>query len=108
VDDALLNVARTVIQAGSPLEGCTIAQVEKELDITIILHRGSESLDLHPAPDVTLHAGDCLVVFASLDALAGVREMSGDQGGTFQREYDSPRRRPWLARLLSREKSAHR
>ena len=108
VDDALLNVARTVIQAGSPLEGHTIAQVEKELDITIILHRGSESLDLHPAPDVTLHAGDCLVVFASLDALAGVREMSGDQGGTFQREYGSPRRRPWLARLLSREKSAHR
>ena len=40
--------------------------------------------------------------------LAGVREMSGDQGGTFEREYGIPRRHPWLARLLSREKSARR
>jgi len=102
VDDALLNVARTTIQPGSALEGHTIAQVEKELDITIILHKGLDSLNLHPAPDVTLRAGDCLVVFASLESLARLREVSGEQPGLSQSGTKSPRRRPWLARLLSR------
>jgi voltage-gated potassium channel len=94
VDDVLLNVARTVIHEGSALEGHTIAQVENELDITIILHKGSDSLDLHPSPDARLRAGDCLVVFASLGALAAVRQMSGEQPGTSRGEHSSPRRRP--------------
>jgi len=108
VDDVLLNVARATIQAGSALEGRTIAQVEHALDLTIILHRGPDSLDMHPAPDITLRAGDCLVVFASLEPLARLREMSGEQRSPSQRETRSPRRRPWLARLLSKEKSASR
>ncbi len=77
VDDVLMNVARATVQSGSALEGRTIAQVEKELDLSIILHKGVESLDMHPAPDVTLRAGDCLVVFASLRALTQLHEMSG-------------------------------
>jgi len=108
MDDVLLNVARTTIQPGSALEGRTIAQVEQELDITIILYKGSDRLDLHPVPDVTLCVGDCLAVFASLEALARLREMSGEQSGPSRRETSSPRRRTWLARLLSREKSANR
>lgn len=102
VDDALLNAARTTIQPGSALEGCTITQIEKELGITVILYKGSDVLDLHPAPDITLRTGDCLVVFASLEALARLREMSGEQPTPSQGETTSPRRRPWLARLLSR------
>jgi len=108
VDDELLNVARTVVQEGSGLEGRTIAQVEKELDITIVLHKGADGLDLHPAPDITLRAGDCLVVFASLEVLANVREMSGERerSCTPERESGNSRRRPWLERLFSRKKSA--
>jgi len=108
VDDVLLNVARATIQAGSALEGRTIAQVEHALDLTIILHRGPDSLDMHPAPDITLRAGDCLVVFASLEPLARLREMSGEQRSPSQQETKRPHRRPWLARLLSKEKSASR
>jgi K+/H+ antiporter YhaU regulatory subunit KhtT len=40
------------------------------------LLKGPESLDLHPAPEVTLRAGDCLVVFATLEALARLGKMS--------------------------------
>ena len=47
VDDVLLNVARTEVREGSSLEGRTIAQVEKDLDITCVLHRGSGGADLH-------------------------------------------------------------
>lgn len=103
VDDVLLNVARTTVQAGSALEGCTVSRVEQELDLTIILHQGPDSIDLHPAPDVTLRAGDRLVVFASLEPLARLREISGEQRSPFQGETGT-RRRPWTARLLSRGK----
>ncbi len=108
VGDVLLNVARVTMQQGSALEGHTIARVEQELDITIVLHKGPDSLDLHPPPDITLRAGDYLVVFASLDALAHLREMSGEQPSSSRGENSGPHRRPWLARLLSREKSANR
>ena len=105
VEDALLNVARTVIQSGSALEGCTIAQAEEELDITVILHKSSNGLNLHPDPEAPLRVGDCLVIFASLDALAHVRAMGGEQPGASLGGHNR-HRRPWLARLLSREKSA--
>jgi len=81
VDDVLLNVARTTIQAGSALEGRTIAQVEKELDISVILYKGLKVLDMHPAPNITLCPGDSLIVFTSLEALARLHEMSGEQLG---------------------------
>ena len=108
VDDVLMNVARVTIQADSALEGRTIAQVERELDLMIAMHKRSDSVDLHPTPDVTLCAGDCLVVFASLESLAHLRGMSGEQPGPCQSEAGSRRRRPWLARLLSRGKAANR
>ncbi|MDY6877624.1 MAG: NAD-binding protein [Chloroflexota bacterium] len=102
VDDVLLNVARTTVQSGSALEGYTVSQAEQELDLTIILHRGPDNIDLHPAPDVTLGAGDRLVVFASLDALSRLRKMS-DGHSTSQGKTDT-HRLPWMARLLSKEK----
>ncbi len=81
VDDVLMNMARVTIRTGSALEGCTIGQVERELDLTIIMHKGSDGTDLHPIPNVMLCAGDCLVVFASLESLARLHGMSGEQPG---------------------------
>jgi len=78
VDDVLMNVARATVQHGSALEGRTIAEVEKELDISVILYKGLEGIEMHPLPEVMLHAGDCVVIFASLGNLARVRKMSGD------------------------------
>lgn len=79
VGDVLMNAARATVQAGSALEERTVAQVEKELDISVVLHQGPEGIDPHPAPDVLLRAGDCLVVFAALESLARLREISGEQ-----------------------------
>jgi voltage-gated potassium channel len=108
VEDVLMNVARATVQAGSVLEGRTVAQVEEELDITVVLHRGEDSFDPHPAPNITLSAGDCLVVFASLESLARLREMSGEQSVSARGRSDASHRRPWLVRLLSRKKSTGR
>ncbi|OQY17040.1 MAG: potassium transporter TrkA [Chloroflexi bacterium] len=102
VDDVLMNAARVTVRAGSPLEGCTIAQVESDLDLTVVLHRGADTFDPHPAPDVTLGANNCLVVFASLKSLARLREMGGEQNIHSQEESSGSHRQSWLTRLLSR------
>ncbi|MCP4536156.1 MAG: hypothetical protein GY832_03330 [Chloroflexi bacterium] len=104
VDDVLMNVSRTTVQPGSALEGRTVADVEKELDISIILYKGSDVLDMHPAPNITLHPNDYLVVFASLDALSHLHEMNGGKFIPSRQKTSSPRpRRSWLARLLSKK-----
>ena len=100
VDDILMNVAHTTVQPNSVLEGRTIADVEKELDISVILYKGLDILDLHPSPGVTLRAGDYLTVFASLEALSCLHGMSGERPNSTQREAGGRRHRSWLSRLL--------
>jgi voltage-gated potassium channel len=102
LDDVLMNVARATIAPNSPLIGHSVAWVEKELDLTVVLHEGQGTTDPHPAPDVSLCAGDCLVVFASLESLARLREMSGGPCGLSDDKSTRKQRRPWLARLFSK------
>jgi voltage-gated potassium channel len=99
VDDILMNVAHATVKPGSALEGCTVAEIEKALDISVILYKGLDVLDMHPSPSITLHAGDYLVVFASLEALSRLHEMSGGRP-TPARQEASGRRRSWLSRVL--------
>jgi Trk K+ transport system NAD-binding subunit len=100
VDDVLMNVAHTTVQPNSVLEGRTIADVEKELDISVILYKGVDTLDMHPSPDILLQAGDYMTVFASLEALSRLHGMSGERPDSTRREAASRRRRSWLSRLL--------
>lgn len=76
VGDTLLNVSQVTVQAGSGLVGKTLAQLERELDLSVIMHRGAEGVDLHPAPEIVLETGDCIVVFASLDTLNRLRQFN--------------------------------
>ena len=57
--DTLLNVSQVTVRAGSRLVGKTLAQLERELDLSVIMHRGAEGVDLHPAPEIVLAAEDC-------------------------------------------------
>ena len=49
-----------------------------------------------------------LIALASLEPLAHLREMSGEQRSPSQGGTNSPRRRPWTARLFSRGKTSSR
>lgn len=103
VEDVLMNVARATVQAGSALEGRTVAHVEGELDITVVLHKRGSHVDPHPAPEVELLADDCLVAFASLEALAHLRQASGEtERRPCQDAADRPARRSLLQRLIGR------
>jgi voltage-gated potassium channel len=76
VGDTLLNVSQVTVRASSRLVGKTLAQLERELDLSVIMHRGPEGVDLHPAPEIVLATEDCIVVFASLDALNRLQQFN--------------------------------
>ncbi len=69
VDDVLLNVSQIKIQAGSKLVGKGLAELEEELDLSVILYKGREKIDLHPEPRIRLQGDDIIVVFATLEVL---------------------------------------
>jgi voltage-gated potassium channel len=69
VGDQLLNVSGITVSAGSVLIGQKLGDLECQLDLSVILHNRAGRVDLHPAPDITLEAGDQICVFASLDML---------------------------------------
>jgi Trk K+ transport system NAD-binding subunit len=95
VDDVLLNVSRTTIASGSPLIGKPVEEVEHELDLSIVLHRGEAGVDYHPSADLVLAEGDQIVVFATLEALACLKQVN--QEGDCQQLKDEGR--SWLDRL---------
>jgi len=99
VDGVLLNVSRVTVASGSPLVGKSIGEVEQELDISIILHRGAEGVDLHPVVDAVLAEDDQIVVFATLEALACLNRMNIGA--------ECPSRRPGLLGRLRRERRIH-
>ncbi|MGQ9626341.1 MAG: hypothetical protein ACUVV0_05470 [Anaerolineae bacterium] len=39
------------------------------MELSIILYKGRDKVDLHPAPNIRLRGGDKIVIFASLDVL---------------------------------------
>lgn len=87
VGDMLLNVTQFTIREGSPLIGYSIARLEKELDISVILYKSTDKVDLHPDHEIVLQAHDCIVVFASLQNLGRLSVLT--QGWTCPEEADA-------------------
>jgi Trk K+ transport system NAD-binding subunit len=65
----VLNASRLTLTTQSPLLGRTISQLEQEWDVTAVRHKRGDKIDLHPAHDIVLQAGDEIVLFASLTTL---------------------------------------
>jgi voltage-gated potassium channel len=79
IDDQLLNVSEIQVQPASKLVSRSLAELEAELDLSVILYRGRERVDLHPDPQIRLHGSDRIVVFASLDVLNRLSQLNKAQ-----------------------------
>jgi voltage-gated potassium channel len=79
IDDMLLNVSEIKVQPASRLVGRSLAELEAELDFSVILYKGCEGIDLHPDPQIRLCSDDKIVVFASLDVLNRLSQMNRAQ-----------------------------
>lgn len=78
VGDTLLHVSQLTVTADSPLANRLMEDVERAFNLTIIMHRSGEHLRLHPVSDEMIHAGDTLVVFATLEVLGQIGATNHD------------------------------
>jgi len=80
MDNVLLNVSQVTVERDSPLVGKTLAQVEKELDLTIVQYKSAAKTDLHPDPDIVIEGDDCIAVFAELGTLGKLNALAKRKG----------------------------
>jgi len=76
VDNMLLNVSQVTIERGSPLAGKTLAQVERELELTIVQYKSATKMDLHPDPNIVIEGDDRIAVFAELATLGKLNALA--------------------------------
>lgn len=77
VGEQLLNLSEAVVQPGSSLIGWTTEKLEAEIDLTVVSYQHGEVTDVHPHPHHVLHAGDKLLVLASVEALTQLKRLTG-------------------------------
>lgn len=76
IDQHDLHLADLTIAEGCCLVGQTIGQITRALDFTVVLYKDEKVFDLHPNPEITLKAGDKIIVLASLDKLSQLEKMN--------------------------------
>jgi uncharacterized protein with PhoU and TrkA domain len=55
---------RLQVEAGSFMDGQTVGALQRNNDIDVVLHERGGAVDVHPPHDLTVRAGDTLVIFA--------------------------------------------
>jgi Trk K+ transport system NAD-binding subunit len=73
-------LARVPLHKGSPLVGCTVAEVARERDATVVFLCQEQRLLNEPSPDTRIQAGDELFVFVAADRLTSLVQRQDSQG----------------------------
>jgi Trk K+ transport system NAD-binding subunit len=58
------SLIRLQIEPGSFMDGSTVAALQDENDMDIVLHERNDQVEVHPEGDLPVRAGDILVIFA--------------------------------------------
>lgn len=64
VRDTAYSLIRLQVEAGSFMDGRSINALEDENNMDIVMHERSETVEVHPAGNLAVRAGDTLVIFA--------------------------------------------
>ncbi len=64
IRDELYSLIRLQIERGSFMDGSTIAALQDENDMDIVLLERNDQVEVHPEGDLPCSAGDILVIFA--------------------------------------------
>jgi voltage-gated potassium channel len=64
VRDTAYSLIRLQIEPGSFMDGSTINALQDENDMDIVMHERNEQVEVHPAGELAVRAGDTLVIFA--------------------------------------------
>ncbi len=66
------SMIRLTVESGSFLDGADIGRLQSENDMDIVLHNRDDSVEVQPAHDTRVRAGDSLVIFARHDRILSV------------------------------------
>lgn len=58
------SMIRLQVAPGTFLDGATVGALQDEHEMDVVLHANADTVDVHPAPGRTIHAGDTLIIFA--------------------------------------------
>ncbi len=64
IHDQPYSLIRLQVEPGSFMDGSTIAALQDENDMDIVLHERDDQVDVHPEGDLPVRAGDVIVTFA--------------------------------------------
>jgi Trk K+ transport system NAD-binding subunit len=67
--ETLLNLSELVVAERSPLIGQTVAEIEANLDLSVVCRQCGTTHSPHPEPGVRLAPGDRLLVLATLETI---------------------------------------
>jgi voltage-gated potassium channel len=76
VGETLLNLSELTIAAGTPIVGWKIDRLEAEVELTVVSYQHAGEMDVHPHSHHILHAGDALLVLASVQALERLNRLN--------------------------------
>jgi voltage-gated potassium channel len=76
VGDTLLNLAEFTVEPDSAIEGWTVQQLEDESDASVVTHHRDGSVDIRPAADAKLCAGDKVLMLAPIETLSRLSTLS--------------------------------
>jgi len=69
VGDELMNISEFIVQPGGSINGLTIEQVERQIDLSVVSLIDGDQKIFHPAPEQTLNPNSKLLVMGSLESL---------------------------------------
>jgi len=79
VGDDLLNLGELIIAPQSPLVGWNVKKLTAEFDLSVVFYQSGHEADMHADPGRVLHAGDKILLLASVNTLCQVNELNGNK-----------------------------
>ncbi len=76
VGEELLNLGELVIAEQSQLVGWTVEKLSSAYELSVVLYQSGDAVDLHADLTRVLHAGDKLLLLASVDTLCQVNALN--------------------------------
>lgn len=76
-----LHLTDVTIAPGGKLAGKTVGALQSGNKVNVVMYRGRGGVDVNPAHDVTLHAGDEILVIAPIARLIELESLNGERNG---------------------------
>jgi Trk K+ transport system NAD-binding subunit len=78
--DQHVHLTDVVISPKGGLVGLTVAEIQADKKLNIVMHQGAGGVNVNPDPDNILAAGDTILVIAPIDSLLNLEQMNQTAG----------------------------